>query len=188
MRNRIMMATIEEINENGIKFTMAELAKRLAVSKSTLYEYFASKEELIGTVVDSLLENVRQQTEKIIDSDLDIKEKLKALLLTEPNLGGLISNRFIFDLKRYLPDVWKRCDAYREYSWQRVEALLGQGITTGYFRPIDLAIAKVIYNATINELLHENFLIRNNLTLLDTIGKAMDILYYGMVARKTEND
>ena len=188
MRNRIMMATIEEINENGIKFTMAELAKRLAVSKSTLYEHFASKEELIGTVVDSLLENVRQQAEEIFNSDLNIKEKLKALLLTEPNLGGLISSRFVFDLKRYMPEVWKRCDEYREYSWQRVEALLDQGITTGYLRPIDLAIAKVIYNATINELLHENFLIKNNLTVLDTIGKAMDILYYGMVARETEND
>ncbi|WP_246105445.1 TetR/AcrR family transcriptional regulator [Sporomusa termitida] len=183
-----MMATIEEINENGIKFTMAELAKRLAVSKSTLYEHFASKEELIGTIVDSLLENVRDQAEKILDSDRNIEEKLKELLLTEPNLGGLISSRFVFDLKRYLPEVWKRCDEYREYSWQRVEALLDQGITTGYFRPIDLAIAKVIYNATINELLHENFLIQNNLTVLDTIRRAMDILYYGMVARETEKD
>jgi AcrR family transcriptional regulator len=184
-----MMATIEEINENGIKFTMAELAKRLAVSKSTLYEHFANKEELIGTVVDSLLENVRQQAEEIVNSDLNIKEKVKALLLTEPNLSGLTSSsRFVFDLKRYLPEVWKRCDECREYSWKRVEALLDQGITTGYFRPIDLAIAKVIYNATINELLHENFLIKSNLSVLDTIGKAMDILYYGMVARETEND
>lgn len=186
MRNRIMTAAIEEINENGIKFTMAELAKRLAVSKSTLYEHFASKEELIGTIVDSLLDNVRRQAEKILDSDLDIKEKLKALLLTEPNLGGLINSRFVFDLKRYLPEVWKSCDEYREYFWRQVEALLDQGIKTGCFRPIDLAITKVIYNAAINELLHENFLIKNNLSLLDTITKAMDILYYGMVARETE--
>jgi hypothetical protein len=57
---------------------------------------------------------VRQQAEELLNSDLNIKEKLKALLLTEPNLGGLISSSFVFDLKRYLPEVWKRCDEYRE--------------------------------------------------------------------------
>ncbi|MDU4962579.1 MAG: helix-turn-helix domain-containing protein [Sporomusaceae bacterium] len=186
MRKLIMAAAVEELNENSIRFTMAELAKRLAVSKSTLYEHFLSKEDLIAAVVESLLDTVRQQDEVIINSGMTIQEKLKALLLTEPNMGGLVSSRFIFDLKRSMPDIWKKCDEYHEYSWKRVETLLSQGVADKYFRPIDLNIAKVIYRATIDKLLHENYLIQNNLTVLDTIKKAMDILYYGLAARETD--
>ena len=40
MRTRIMSAAMEEMNEQGTRFTMAMLAARLGISKRTLYEHF----------------------------------------------------------------------------------------------------------------------------------------------------
>lgn len=182
LRNRIMMAAIEEINENGIKFTMADLAKRLAVSKSTLYTHFASKEEMVGAIVDSLMTNMQQKDEEIMNNKtLNIQEKLKALLLSEPTVLGGISNRFIIDLKRHLPEEWKKGEQCQERKWQLVECLLNQGSVTGDFRAVDLTITKVMFNATVNELLNQNFLMHSNLTFTDALGKMADILLFGII-------
>ena len=40
LKERIMEATIDEFNEKGVKFTMDDLAKRLTMSKKTIYKVF----------------------------------------------------------------------------------------------------------------------------------------------------
>ena len=37
MREKIIDATVEEFKQNGLKFTMNDLAKRLGISKKTIY-------------------------------------------------------------------------------------------------------------------------------------------------------
>ena len=183
VHSRIMMAAIEEINQNGIKFTMADLATRLAVSKSTLYTHFSSKEEMIGTIMDFLMASMQQQDEDVMNNNtLNLQEKMKALLLSEPKALGAIGNRFIIDLKRHLPEEFKKGDKCQERKWQMVECLLNQGIITGDFRSVDLTITKVMFNATINELLNPNFLMHSNQTLVDALGKMTDILFFGIIA------
>jgi len=183
VRNRIMMAAIEEINENGIKFTMADLATRLAVSKSTLYTHFTSKEEMIGTIMDVLMTNMKQQDEEIMNNKaLNLQEKMKALLLTKPEALGVIGNRLIIDLKRHLPEEWKKIQKFQEYKWEFIEIVLNQGIIMGDFRSVDLTIAKVMFNATVNELMNQNFLLHSNLTLSDAIQKMVNILFWGIMA------
>ena len=41
--NRIFIGGIEEFKDNGMKFTMDSLAKRIGISKRTLYENISSK-------------------------------------------------------------------------------------------------------------------------------------------------
>ncbi|MCE5284314.1 MAG: TetR/AcrR family transcriptional regulator [Pelosinus sp.] len=182
MRNRIMAAAMKEINETGIKFTMLDLATRLGISKTTLYAHFKSKEYLIGAIMDSLLESVQQQDEEILNNDMmNIPEKLKALFVNEPKILLPISNNFILALKRQFPEEWKKSHQYRDQKWQLIESLLIQGMESGYFRPIDLTITKVIFTATVNELLDQNFLMQNSLTFKKAMEKVANILYFGII-------
>ena len=41
---KIIDATVEEFKQNGLKFTMNDLAKRLGISKKTIYTVFESKQ------------------------------------------------------------------------------------------------------------------------------------------------
>ena len=180
MRNRIMIAALEEISEFGIKFTMSDLVNRLAMSKSTLYAHFESKEELLGAIVDSLLAGMRQQDEEILNNDvLNIFEKLKALLENRPQMP--ISNRFLLDLKRQFPEEWKKGQQYRDQKGELIESLLIRGMEAGYFRHIDITIVKVIFTATVNELLEQNFLMQNKLSFKEAIGKMADIVFMGIM-------
>ena len=44
MREKIIDATVEEFKQNGLKFTMNDLAKHLGISKKTIYTVFESKQ------------------------------------------------------------------------------------------------------------------------------------------------
>ena len=48
MRDKIIDATVEEFKQNGLKFTMNDLAKRLGISKKTIYTVFESKQAVLG--------------------------------------------------------------------------------------------------------------------------------------------
>lgn len=181
MRNRIMTAAMEEFQETGIKFTMTDLATRLAISKSTLYAHFKSKEELIGAILDVFIENMRRQDEEIFNNDaLNIPEKLRALLVNHPKVLLPVSNTFLLALKRQFPEKWKKSQQYREQKIQLILSLLTRGIENGYFRPVDLTLFKIILTSTISELLDQNFLMQNSLTFKEALEKMADILYFGI--------
>jgi AcrR family transcriptional regulator len=58
-KKRIIEAANAEFARNGYrKTTMSDIAKTLGVSKGAVYQYFASKEALIGAVGDSFVESV----------------------------------------------------------------------------------------------------------------------------------
>lgn len=44
---KIIDATVEEFKQNGLKFTMNDLAKRLGISKKTIYTVFESKQAVL---------------------------------------------------------------------------------------------------------------------------------------------
>ena len=50
MRDKIIDATVEEFKQNGLKFTMNDLAKRLGISKKTIYTVFESKQAVLVAV------------------------------------------------------------------------------------------------------------------------------------------
>lgn len=59
---RIIQAFAEELKENGIKFTMDDLARRLGISKRTLYEYFSSKADILDALIEDAFAEVDKKT------------------------------------------------------------------------------------------------------------------------------
>ena len=109
MKMRIMTAAMEELNEYGIRFTMANLASRLAISKRTLYEHFDSKEVLIESIVDIIILDMQTQRMRILeDSQLSLKEKLLKMLSVRPTAFIKLEDRVKLDLRRQFPGLWKQ--------------------------------------------------------------------------------
>jgi AcrR family transcriptional regulator len=183
LRNKIITATLEEINTVGMKFTMSDLVKRLSISKSTLYAHFKSKEALIGAIVDAALASLRQQKHSILKDDtLNVAEKLKAVLIAHPPMD--VNMRFMHDLKRQFPEEWNKIQQQRDEKWETIESLITQGIEAGYFRSmdaLDLTILRIVFDATVKELMGQSFFIKNSLSFVDSMHKIADILCRGIM-------
>lgn len=97
MRDKIIDATVEEFKQNGLKFTMNDLAKRLGISKKTIYTVFESKQAVLVAVADRYAADLNSMQEELeADVSLNVVQKLEKLFVrtagkvlqhwTEPNL------------------------------------------------------------------------------------------------------
>lgn len=184
MRNRIILAAVEETRLRGFKFTMSDLAKRLSISKSSLYEHFSSKDNLIGTVLDIVLDDFRTQAEKIYNSDLSITEKLKAALTIKPQTFEPFPNRVYEDLRLTYPEYWEKVVAFRKERMDCLTALLKQGMDAGCIRNVNTAVVQQMLVSTMNELVSYQFLAENNITYLDAVTAMVDVIINGLVVKE----
>ncbi len=183
MLERIRIETLCLMNENGMSFTVAELAKRLAVSKRYIYEHFSSKSELVESVLDEILGDLQRQVQEIVISQqLDTIEKLNALMTTSPKALGPLSSRSIADIKRLLPGQWGNFERFFDDKWKEINKQIERGVQQQLFRPIDLSVLQQVYRGTINGLYEYQYLTRNNQTFHNAIVTMTDILLYGIIA------
>ena len=189
MKMRIMTAAMEELNEYGIRFTMANLAARLAISKRTLYEHFDSKEVLIESIVDIIILDMQTQRMRILeDVQLTLQEKLIKMLSVRPAAFIKLEDRVKLDLRRQFPGLWKRAHESAEAQWDMIDEVLREGIDAGCFRPIYVPVVRKLLQGAVNEISDYDFLLEQRKTFHEMIGFITDILIYGIMLPEPMTD
>ncbi|PLY07743.1 MAG: hypothetical protein C0622_00050 [Desulfuromonas sp.] len=188
MLERIRLETLELMNEKGMNFTVAELARQLAVSKRSIYEHFVSKRELVEAVLDEILSDLQSQVQQIVKSQqLGTVAKLTALMSTSPKALGPLSSRIIADIKRLLPEKWRAFERLFDERWEEITQLFEEGARQGLLRTVDLTVLQQVYRGAINELNEYQFLVKNNQTFHNASVTMIDILINGVIARTNGN-
>ena len=189
VKMRIMTAAMEELNEYGIRFTMANLATRLAISKRTLYEHFDSKEVLIESIVDVIILDMQTQRMRILeDVQLTLQEKLIKMLSVRPAAFIKLEDRVKLDLRRQFPGLWKRAHESAEAQWDMIDEVLREGIDAGCFRPIYVPVVRKLLQGAVNEISDYDFLLEQRKTFHEMIGFITDILIYGIMLPEPVTD
>ena len=67
LKLRIYEATIEEFREKGFKFTMDDMARRLGVSKKTIYQVVRDKESLFFDTATYIYEQIKRSEQAVMD-------------------------------------------------------------------------------------------------------------------------
>lgn len=181
MKARIMLKAMELMNKLGVKFTMSDLARELGVSKRALYENFLSKEDLVSAITDAIHEDLRKQDREIMQrNDLDLKEKIKMMLVAYPQALGPINDRVVYDIQRYMPNQWKRTEHFLEEKWLNIFQLIQQGTATGLLRPANIAIIQRVFTKANSGLFDYQFLEQNRLSLKVALEAMAELLVYGL--------
>ena len=118
-KEEIIHATQELIARNGIRAVRVdEIAQTLGISKRTLYEMFADKNDLVGACLDEMS---HQQRERIVAcrKRRGGNSLQKALKLTNEYMDNLymVDSRFLSDLRRKVVFA-EHYDEQREF-WHR---------------------------------------------------------------------
>ena len=127
---------------------MDNLVKELRTSKSSVYNHYSSKDELVKAVIDQLNMDINSNLEAIINDDkLSFKGKLIGISEYTKNLLASVSKEFLKDLEINTPEIW---DYYQESRIKRINkyyrALFEKGINEGLIRAdINIKIVLVVY-------------------------------------------
>lgn len=179
---------MEELQDKGIKFTMDDLARRLGISKRTLYEHFSSKAEVLDTIIEQTLQESDAKTNEIIeDKSLSLMDKMKAVMTVLPNHFELYDIRILEQMKRVYPEQWVKIDEALKDDWDTLRVLIEQGMEEGTIRRQNAAfIMKVILDA-VNSTLDQRFFAQQNISLPEALEAIADVIMYGLVPRDNES-
>jgi len=136
-RDKILEGTEALFMKYGIRsVTMDDIARHLSVSKKTLYQYFADKDELVFRMSEMYLERSFQQYEQIArESKNSIDELSKISVCMKRDFENL-NPSMLFDLQKYHPKAW---GLYNEHKVKiishSVVRNIRQGIEDGFYRP-----------------------------------------------------
>lgn len=95
-KQAIVQAALRLFKDKGFKETsIKSIAEAAEVSPVSIYNYFGSKDNLVALCVNDLFEEVTQQAEDILNSNLDFKTKLnQAFSLCQEKMSRQISDYF----------------------------------------------------------------------------------------------
>jgi len=181
MKERIAKTAIALFHEKGIKFTMSDLARELGASKSTLYEYFPSKNELVGYVVQQINEETESRFREITeDSKLTIPEKLEGVLLIVPHDFQNSFVRFLVELRRYYPEQWRKIEQAIDGEWDVITKLIEDGIQNGDFRPTHVPTLIQTLHLLMTSIFDQRNLVSSQVTVQESLTMMVDIILHGI--------
>ncbi|MEM8966037.1 MAG: TetR/AcrR family transcriptional regulator [Bacteroidota bacterium] len=115
--------------------TMDDIAKQLGISKKTIYQYFADKDEVVGLATLRILEREKQLIEEVQQQS---KNAIHELHLTTKYIRQHITDinpSALFDIQKYHRDAWKIYLEFKDSVFiQTTESSIRRGMEEGYFR------------------------------------------------------
>lgn len=153
----IIKKVAELYKRYGIKsVTMDDVARRLSVSKKTLYQHFKDKDDLVLNVVKYSLQNYECEFKKICKAEWNPVELM--VLVTKFNIERRkqMHQVLMYDLKKYHPQAWRLLSEYRkEHIIFQLKENIIAGIKDGWYRQnLDIDVVAHLYYQWI-ELLHD---------------------------------
>jgi AcrR family transcriptional regulator len=137
VKERIQEKSTELFKRYGIKsITMDEIAGQLGISKKTIYQYFADKDELVDAVIVSDLETSRcdfldckGKAENAIHENFLIMDHVHEHLRE-------MNPMILYDLQKFHPTAYQKFVAHKNtFMKQEVVDNIQQGIREGLYRP-----------------------------------------------------
>lgn len=181
-KERILEATVDVFNKKGLKFTMDDIARELAMSKKTIYTVFRDKESMFYAMVDYCFDKIKASEDAVLsDPRYDTAERLRRLLGVLPDGYRDVDFRQLYLLKDRYPKIYKKVEERLENGWEKTIALIEQGIKEGVFRQIHIPVLKTMFEATLEQFFQRDILINCGISYSEALEEVVTILMQGIL-------
>lgn len=131
-----LLPLIQAVNLKDM--SMDELAELGGKSKSTLYEYFESKEEILAIAIKGLLVNLANyEITRSEEADLIVEDYQKMIEWIATNVQD-ISFGFLTQMKRDFPAIWHHVDQFLQVVLSDIRGLYERGIEAKVFSQVSV--------------------------------------------------
>jgi AcrR family transcriptional regulator len=138
IREQILRTAADLFRERGYRAsTLDDIARRLGMSKASLYTYFRAKEEMLAAISRATIAAFTRELALVSASSLSPEDKLRRVV--REHVRFVIANRsfltVFFSEEASLPPRLARALAAQKDRYDKgVEAIVVEGIRSGVFR------------------------------------------------------
>jgi len=140
-RKEIFDASVHLFLDKGFnETTMREIAQAAGVGKSTLYDYFKSKDEILVSYFENEIEIMTERAQEIVAQDLDVPKKLRKIM--QMHLAYLVDNKNLYlkltvEAQRLSLGSQQQIQSKRYGYQDMIRTLVEEGIKQEEFRPVN---------------------------------------------------
>ena len=190
-RDQVKQSLINSARRIFVKFgfekaTMNEIAMEARKGKSSLYYYFASKEEVFQAVVEYEAEILKQKLFSTLEPIQDITEKIRMYVITRfsgikdlGNLYNALRNEFL----NHLDFIKLARHKYDEQEFEFLTSMLQQGIDEQVFELEDINITAETIQMTIKAVELPLLLDYETSVFEERLNSLLDIFFNGLKKR-----
>ncbi len=187
IKEKILVGSEALFMKYGIRsVSMDDIARHLSVSKKTLYQHFADKDELVTTMSQEHMKREVIEYEAIAkDSENSIDELNKISIQIRCDMQDM-NPSLLYDLQKFHPKAWTLWLNHKNnFIMRSIVRNLNQGIKEGYFRadinPEVLAISRLVL---IEAAFDDQHFPKEKFNLVEVQSQFFDHFVYGLCTDK----
>ncbi|MBE0698237.1 MAG: TetR family transcriptional regulator, partial [Anaerolineaceae bacterium] len=144
-RHDVFNVAVSMFLEKGFHETsMQEIAHTIGMGKSTLYDYFQTKDEILISFVEDAIYDLTERLKQIGSQEIPAVEKLHQIL--HVHLEYLMENKeffskLTFEVQRLALDSQRRIQAKRHAYQDLLSNLFADAVKENDFRPVNSLLA-----------------------------------------------
>lgn len=180
-RHEIFHQVVKVFLKKGFQETsMREIAETAGLGKSTLYDYFQNKDEILVYYFEDQLNDLTAAAQQIAMQNKSAGQRLREI--THMHMELLQANKNLFlkmsmESQRLKPESQKRIQEKRHVYQDLLRALIDEGIREGAFRKVDSLVAARILITSMAPVV---FTSRPTGTPQEMVEETMDIFFKGI--------
>lgn len=184
-----MGAAIELFRQYGFKtITMDDIARRAGISKKTLYQHFANKNEVVSETISWYKEKIANNCCMIMDQAVNAVEAMVRVMEVFDQINRQMNPLAMLELERFFPEVFKAFrDSMVERDVQNIKENIERGMQDGLYRPDIDPEFMARYRMELSLLMYHPTLLINDRFNLQFVGREIsEHFLYGIMTPKGE--
>ena len=180
-RLEIFHQVVKIFSKKGfLETSMREIADTAGLGKSTLYDYFKTKDEILIYFFEDQLRDMTHEAQKIALQNLSADKRLRQIM--EKYLESLQENKNLFlklmkESQRLKLESQKQVQAKRYAYQDLIRALIDEGIREGVFRKVNSLLAACLLISSISSAVYDS---RSMGTPQEMLQETLDIFFKGI--------
>jgi AcrR family transcriptional regulator len=187
IKSKILKGAEDLFTKYGVRsISMDDIARHLSVSKKTLYQHFADKEDIVTMTCKAHLERNNKEFDQVRDNARNAIEEMANLSICLKKTMEDINPSLLFDLQKYHPKAWSVwLDHKNRTIRDSVVRNIKQGIEEGYYRPeMNAAVIAAMRLELVQLAFDEEVFPRETFKLSEVQMEIFDHFVFGIVTEK----
>ncbi|CCH56626.1 transcriptional regulator, TetR family [Fibrisoma limi BUZ 3] len=136
MKERILAEAEQLFWKYGVRsVTMEDIARRLGISKKTIYQHFSDKEEILQQVIAGNINESETKAECLTTHATNPVEEILMVLDMMRKKSVKVNPNFLIDIQRHYPDAFALYKQHKEqYIRRSILENIQKGIDQGLYR------------------------------------------------------
>ncbi len=136
MKDKILEKAGELFMKYGVRsVTMDDIAREIAISKKTIYQFFKDKDDIVNHVAMRHMDKEKKEYDEIQSSSHNALEELAKINRCVRKNFREMNPALLYDLQKYHRDAWNLFEEFKHvYIKNSVANNLRKGIAEGHFR------------------------------------------------------